>query len=314
MDKEKNQIKSNNEESAQEKWEKKYNAGGCLDSPEDKRDFSFDDVCSIGEPLPERYLTEGDVKVLNQGSTSMCVAFACSTAMKFGEHKAGFKNHHDFSRGMIYGNRRDTDYQGEGMYIRQALKQLNHDGDCMEENFSCHGKYLTVKEKFKTKEDSLREIAKPYIISNYFRCYTQEEVKRAVMNQGAVIVSINIYNGFGAKVKLPKEGEKSRGGHAMCCIGWDETGWIVRNSWGYYTPQGNVHIPYDYPINEWWGITVNKNVPEPKKTTIWTKISYYLSKFVAWLNKVFASKSADSMEQIENNDNQTQKENINNGN
>ena len=113
----------------------KYMAsGGCLVSPEDKRDYTVEMVSLAEAPLPETYECK-KMPVLNQGSIGSCVAHSCATALGYGELKSGISKPHDFSRGFIYGNRKATDYQGEGMHIRQALKQLNHCGDCQYKDF-----------------------------------------------------------------------------------------------------------------------------------------------------------------------------------
>ena len=107
----------------------KYFVGGFLPSEEDSRDYTLEKVSVMSAaPLPEEYRTEGEVPVLHQGVNADCAAPAITVASAYGQYKINGK-FNDFSRGYIYGNRRDTDYLGEGMYVRRALKNFNHDGD-----------------------------------------------------------------------------------------------------------------------------------------------------------------------------------------
>ena len=83
----------------------------------------------------------------------------------------------NYSRGFIYGNRRPTDIQTEGMIIRQALKQVNHDGDCLYTVFPYQGKYKVMKKTIEEKEEEYMKAAAPYKILNYFRLYNEREIK-----------------------------------------------------------------------------------------------------------------------------------------
>lgn len=274
MNKDKKELKDKEIE------DKYLEESGYIPSPIDDRDYTLEDVMESEVSLPEEYRTEGKVKIMNQFIYGSCVAHALSAAMQYGEHKAGFNITHDFSRGFIYANRKDTDYQGSGMVTREALKQLNHCGDCLYETFPWNDNYKNVKKLLeKNKEKYLKE-ALPYVITNYFRCYTEEEVKKALINQGSVIVCINIYPSFGGNAKVPAEDEKSKGGHAMCLVGWDKDGWIIANSWGkIWGNKGYCHLPYEYPIKEWWGITINPVLPEPKEVNICVKIFRIVKNF-----------------------------------
>lgn len=272
--------------------ESQYSLEGYIPSPEDSRDWKPEDVMEAEAPLPKTYRTEGKVGIMNQLSYSSCVAHALSAAMQYGEYKAGFKHTHDFSRGFIYANRRDTDWQGAGMITREALKQLNHCGDCMQETFAVLDNYKNTKKALEEKKDYYLSEALPYTITNYFRCETEEDVKKALINQGAVVVCVNIYPSFGGEAKAPQPGDKSKGGHAMCLVGWDETGWIIQNSWSsLWGNKGYCHLPYDYPVKEWWGITVDSSLPEPEVPNIFVrifrKIKYFFSTIFRGIKNLF---------------------------
>lgn len=264
--------------------------GGCEISPDDDRDYTVKTVALAAIPLPEEYRIDG-MKVLNQGSIGSCVAHACATSMGYGELASGEDVAHDFSRGYIYGNRQAKDYQGEGMYIRQALRQLNHYGDCEYNDFPYNETYPKVKARIDANAEELATKAEPFKIINYFRCYTNDEVKMAIMNQGAVIISIPVYSTFTGNCPLPEKDDEYRGNHAMCVVGWDKKGWIIQNSWSkFWGKKGYLYLPYDYPTNEFWGVTVNPNVPKPKKTSIFTRIAYYFTKLIDCLKKLFKKK------------------------
>lgn len=255
----------------------------CLPSPPDARDYTVKTVALAEAPIPEEYICK-DMKIINQGAIGSCVAHACATAMGYGELKSGMTSAHDFSRGYIYGNRKATDYQGEGMYVRQALKQLNHCGDCEVEDFPYNEVYPQVKARIDKDKERLAKLAKDFKIVNYFRCYTKEEVQRALLNQGAVVISITLYSSFTGDCPLPTAEDEKRGGHAMCVVGWDKTGWIIQNSWGRgWGNKGFLHLPYEYPVDEFWGLTVNPNVPEPKKKPWTTVLANAVKYWLLWL-------------------------------
>ena len=213
---------------------------GYIPSPPDDRDYTLETVCALDdEELPEEYITDKEVPVLNQGANSDCVAHAIAVAIAHGQYKAEGK-FNDFSRGYIYGNRKLTDAQGEGMIVRQALKNCNHDGDCLNIVFPYRGTYPKMKAKIAEKpEEYAREAAKSKIV-NYCRLYSEREIKKAIMRQGAVVIGTTLFEGFGTHVKVPTKDSKKTGGHAMCCVGWNKEGWIIQNSWGCYDDQTEV--------------------------------------------------------------------------
>lgn len=271
---------------------------GCVPSVEDSRDWGIDTVAkSINVvELPETYRTEGEVAVLNQGMYSTCVAHAIAAAMGYGEFKLGYDTYTDFSRGFIYGNRSNSDYQGEGMMIREALKHLNHEGDCVYGDFPYNNTYPYCRKKVLENESELKVKAEPHTVLNYFRCYGEIEVKTAIMLQGAVIISVPVYwYGLDTEVELPKDEDEIEGYHAMCCVGWDKTGWIIQNSWGKsFGDKGYCHIPYNYPIIEFWGISVKEGLPPIHKDKWYNRFGNWLSSvwlnILLWWKKIFNKK------------------------
>ena len=282
-----------------EKIQNKQNLEGYIPSPKDDRDYTISTVGLTVSELPSEYRTEGEVKILSQGSVGSCVAHAIATAMAYRELKAGKSTYNNYSRGFIYGNRRDTDYSKEGMITRQALRQVNHDGDCLYNTFPWNEKYPLVKDRIAKGKDIYFNESKNYKIKSYFRCHTDEEIKTAIMTQGAVVLGMPLYKGFGKNVPLPTINDEMTGGHAMCCVGWNKDGWIVQNSWGSrWGDNGYCYIPYEYPVSEWWGITMDDNIPELKKDNWFVKALkftwFYICFAGKWLKSMFSKKDNNS--------------------
>ena len=233
------------------------------------------------DQIPEEYRTEGKVPVLNQGINSDCVAHAIAVATAYGQYKVQ-KNFNDFSRGYIYGNRRATDYQGEGMYVRQALKNFNHDGDCLNVTFPYRGTYPAMKAMIAEKSEEYAKAAAKNKLVAYCRLYSEKEIKKAIMLQGAVVVGVTTYKGcMGKNMKVPTANDKKSGGHAMCCVGWNKDGWIIQNSWGKsWGDKGFCYMPYAYPVDEWWGLTASPVTPKPEKDK-------FFKRLIGWFKMVW---------------------------
>lgn len=261
---------------------KKYNLDGYIPSPPDDRDYTVDMAVEVKKTFPEEYLPVKRAKVLDQKSIGSCVAHAIATTMVYAELHRADKKINDYSRGFIYGNRRIVDHQGEGLVTRQALKNLNHDGDCLFSIFPWNEKYPDVKMRIAENHNYYYAKAAPFQIANYFRLYNADDIKTAIMERGACVICIDVYPGFSKDVKLPEPGAKKLGGHAMCCIGWNKTGWIVQNSWSKnWGDYGLCYIPFEYPIREAWGISLGKG--EIKKT-FWQKVKEWFKRL---LKKIF---------------------------
>lgn len=260
---------------------------GFLPSPPDDRDYTLDKICTLSmedeTPLPEEYILEGNIPVLNQGIYSDCVAHAIATATAYGQYKAEGK-FNDLSRGYIYGNRRATDYHGEGMMVRQALKNFNHDGDCLTVKFPYRGTYPAMKEMIAEKKEEYAEAAAKSRLVAYCRLYSEREIKKALMNQCAVVVCITTFKGnMKTHIEIPTKDSIKSGGHAMCCIGWNKDGWILQNSWGsFWGDHGKCYLPYAYPVDEWWGLTASNSIPEPEKDNIFKRIWGFIK--MCWTN------------------------------
>lgn len=100
-----------------------------------------------------------------------------------------------------------------------------------------------------------RKNAAPYKINNfrYINRYRMiDDIKQAVANGDPVMVGIEVYPNFDSTPPtgiVPPVGEKkSRGGHALVVVGYDEENqwFIMRNSWGErFGDKGYAYMRYD---------------------------------------------------------------------
>lgn len=228
-------------------------------SPDDSRDYTFAELEDVNTSLPTVLLRD-PYKVRCQWFSSQCITFACTSAMttqeqlKLERGKSTVEPH-VFSPGSVYANREEDDYQGEGWYIRKALKQLYKYGVCLEQDFPFPESYKTERRKFLADKDRLLELMAQHKIQRYFRCNDEEEVKTTILRYGAAIVTAYIPTFL--KSKLTEKDWKRRNLHAFIIIGWDESSWICQDSYSIFRPWGGkFHLTYDYPIGEFWGLVI----------------------------------------------------------
>lgn len=226
---------------------------GAIPSPHDYRDYPVAKVIPMGA-YPEEYMPKL-TKIKNQGSVGACVAYAISTIKEYQEIKER-SAYREYSANFIYGNRADTDYQGEGMEPRQALKRLQEYGVCNEDLMPGIWTYPAQKKLF-TPE--IFKNALPQRVMTYAAVNTPEEVKNSVYFNGPVLIVIPVHQSFfqcRGELLLPGSTEDIAGYHAITVIGYTKDRYIVQNSWGTEWGKGGIcYMPFNYPITEKWAIT-----------------------------------------------------------
>ena len=255
--------------------------GGCISSPFDERDFKMRDYINMGS-RPEIYIPERKAPVLYQGNVNSCVAHAIATALFYQEGV-------EYSTDDIYHDREDTDWQGEGMITREGLKKVQKRGVVLREVIPTNTEY--PNQAVKTLIEYLPPTIHRNKISNYARCYSEDELCDAIYQNGAALISINSTVSIDSFVlrgddnmilPMPRADERSRGKHLVCAMGFTEDGIMIQNSrgetWG---NKGFAILPWGYPINEMWGFVDMGKDWQTVELTINSKEAYINGKKAA---------------------------------
>lgn len=262
---------------------------GAVFSEKDLRDYR---IASVEKLFPDTFkLNICEVK--NQGSVCSCVAHALAETIEYHNALAGVND--AMSTGYIYGNRRESVNKGKGMIVRDALKMACKYGDIARIEFPVNVEVPKAIDLFEEIADKYFEEGSKSRFEKYYRVTTEEEIKTALMNDGPVVFAIAWYSDF----KVNKDGilestyslSNKGGGHCMIIYGWDENGWLIRNSWGLlWGKGGNAILPYDAPIREAWGIADDKSntpIKKPYNTRIGKFFATIFNAILRFVFKLF---------------------------
>jgi hypothetical protein len=174
--------------------------------------------------LPKKYSYKNYLPaILNQGSYPLCVPCALSAYLDwnynvdtngkiFKENKIVLKD--------IYNARKDKT-RDDGMQIKDALEYLKHSG-------------------VRFKNGIIR-------IKDYARVTNIMSLKYALIMNGPCVGALRVYDDQRVDFwNRNYSGQSILGGHAIAIIGYDEQGFIIRNSWGTgYGNRGYSNISYE---------------------------------------------------------------------
>lgn len=266
---------------------------GCLKSPKDFRDYKVATAIRA-EILPEEFRLSDRI-IKDQGLVGSCVAHSLSSALE--------KNNQIFSTGWIYGYRPMGYYQGEGMYIREALKTVQKIGAVKQPDFPHNIEMMEAKQIVDKNLLTLKTKAQEFQIEAYAKLNTIVEIKNFIYtSKTPVIFAVKVGTNYldldkNNIIIVPKDLDNNNvGNHAMIIIGWTKDGFIIQNSWGeLWGKQGIAILPYDYPIDEAWGITISKEESkedniEPEEPFIIRPNFYILRQWLQTILNIFIRK------------------------
>lgn len=175
---------------------------GMMPSVIDGSEDVFDAPKNIGLPKQfsyKKYLPE----VLNQGSNPICVPCSLSAYINWDINlKDGIENDNKVRVFDIFDNRGHNE---SGMTFKEALKYLQ-------------------KEGVKTAKGN-------YQINRYAKVNSTIALKYALILNGPCVGGLPVYDStateFWKRVNVELEGL-----HAVCIVGYNDDGFIIRNSWG----------------------------------------------------------------------------------
>ena len=237
---------------------KPINKYGWVPDFPDHRDLNYKLIKKVGlgeeVTLPKTIdLRPACPPVENQKNIGSCTAQALVGNLEFLELKDN-KPFVDLSRLFIYYNERameGTVNSDAGAQIRDGIKTLANQGVCSETLWPY------VESKFTDKPCAVcyKDAAK-HRITSYYRITNLDDMKHCLASGYPFVFGSTLYESFESSsfaktgiLPMPKPSERVIGGHAMCCVGYDDDKqWvIVRNSWGVdWGIKGYFYMPYEY--------------------------------------------------------------------
>lgn len=249
------------------------NTMGAMPSSFDIRDYTLITRNNVEEIIPSTFCLK-PILIKNQHTKPTCVAHALSSLIEY----HNFLETHEieeFSTEFIYGCRKDGDYQGNGMYLRDGLKIIQKYGDVLKQSLPYNNNVKDAVANVTNNADKLFQEAYPNRISTYYKITDVDKLKYSIFHDGPAVAGIKVYN----TIKLNKNNiyeynitkKKNFFGHAIMIIGWTKDNWIVQNSWGKsWGNKGIFYIPieksFDEIFFEVYGVTDNiTNVKQSNK-------------------------------------------------
>lgn len=201
-----------------------YNSGVEL-STIDGSEYQYEISDNIGIPEQFSYMKQLP-PVLNQGSDPICIPCSLSSYL---EYKLALKSGKiQDSKFKLYDIFNSRTTEGEGMTFKEAFKYVINTGA-------------------KCKHGSIK-------ISKYFMITNALQLKHAIYANGPCVAVLPVYN---EDEQFWQKTGNCIGYHAVAIVGYDENGFIIRNSWGeYYGHNGYSYISNDdiNHIKEAWTI------------------------------------------------------------
>lgn len=266
-------------------------ACGSLFSVPDLRDYV---AKSPIHEFPESFeLSMPEVK--SQGSVGSCVAHSLATAAEYFNTKETSTNL-KLSTGYIYGNRLLSAHKGSGMYTRDAIKTMTKFGDVPYEDFPHNVEVPYAIELFDDAPKELVEVGLNYKFASYFKLKDDAAIKSHLMDNNPVIFSMKWFDDIKIEdgIMITKEvTSKKTGGHCMVIYGWNETGWLVQNSWGtWWGNKGRFVLPYNISRKETWGVLDAKSdssliLEKPFKSNVGAFFAKIIHKVISWFYNIF---------------------------
>jgi hypothetical protein len=174
-----------------------------------------------GFELPEKYSYKKFLpEVINQGRQPICVPCSLSAYINWNKNVETGKNDFDNEVNLKQIFKSRTNKDNDGMSFKDGLKFLKHEG--------------------------VDTITGNYKINRYAKIGSEIALKQALIMNGPCVGGLPVYDDIALEFWKKKQGDGFMGGHAISIVGYNEKGFIIRNSWGKsYAEKGYALLPYD---------------------------------------------------------------------
>lgn len=235
-------------------------------------DNYLEDLINI-PPIPKTLdLRNNLYPIRNQGPYGSGTGYATCVIIEW--QKANIGDYSKYlSPAYIYINRANG-MLNQGMYISDACDILSNMGTCTDETFGYSTINLNTIYTLTPNDipDNAKDEANKYRTSNAVLVKTIDHLKTALYINGPCIFGVNVY-GWKHAMWVPWDLSNLtyglKGAHCMAFVGYNEKGFLIRNSWGidwnkeYWIEQGIKDsggydlLPYeDFKyVNEIWATT-----------------------------------------------------------
>lgn len=193
--------------------------------------------------------------VYNQGNLGSCTANAIAAAIQFERKKQSLTPDFTPSRLFIYYNEREMEHtvdSDSGAHIRDGIKSVATLGACPEPEWQYNVQKFTIKPPQTCYKDALKDKAVKYLRLTH----TLNQLKGCLSEGYPFVFGFTVYESFESPevartgiLNMPSPEENVLGGHAVVCVGYDDTQnrFLVRNSWGAdWGMKGYFTMPYSY--------------------------------------------------------------------
>ena len=225
-------------------------------SEHDSRDLVIESINNPTFEFPESVDYRKDLpRAWDQGSDGPCSAYAAA-AIKTWQELKDYGSTEELSRYFIYNLRHNA--PKKGMTPRHTMQLLRKYGIPYKDSF---------KRRWKKKEDIPQEVMDEAInhrILGYARIMTVDGLKKSIYKNGPAYIAMPVFNDSSSFWKA-NFNERILGGHALCVVGYNSDGFILRNSWGSnWSDRGHTTYPYSdwgSHYEAWTSIDEKSNAP-----------------------------------------------------
>ena len=230
--------------------------GWTPDLPDHRDHLYAAPIVHIAKLPPKADLRTKCPPVYDQGQLGSCTANAIGAAIQFERRKQKLQPDFVPSRLFIYYNERVMEHtvsSDSGAQIRDGIKSVASLGDCPEKEWP----YDIAKFADKPGTNCYKDAIKYQAVQYQRVPQVLNQLKGCLASGYPFVFGFSVYTEFENPDTVGKTGilnmpgpkEKLLGGHAVLCVGYDDTTqrFTVRNSWGNkWGIKGYFTMPYSY--------------------------------------------------------------------